>query len=158
MNYLAVPAIILLLAGCSETTSTTVNEQETTVDRGSNISLDEVKEKSREAWKTTSAFLNQEKSRLSAEMDVRMQELDEKIAALTRKADKATGKAKDDLNRRIDTLEVDKSRLTDMRDKANEAGQSAWAGIKSAWNKLEADIKTRTSKPDMNDQPSGREI
>jgi hypothetical protein len=141
-----IPALIAL-SGCTvshtDATGASSSGQAEVRATGTPVTAEEVREKAGEAIDVTSAYMNQERVKMQADISATLKTLDEKIADLKLRADQASGEQKFNLDRERADLQARKTDLEKLRDQAADTGQSAWKAMKENWKRMQADIQEK---------------
>lgn len=161
----------LVLAGCTRTERTTVTTTETATDGpgygqrhtevtttgdADRVSLDEVKEKSKEAFAVTTAYMTQERDKMSVEIKDTLDNVNRRLDELRARSGSSSGKEKAGIDIEIKGLENEKARLEEMRDKAGAATEKAWTNIKANWKELQGRVGEKLHNRDKASDHSGR--
>lgn len=128
---------------------------------GRPITLAEVAEKSKDAFNTTAAYLQQEKHSMQSRMSVLQAKLDKEITRLRAEAEQADKLHKQELSGKIIDLQDAKTRLLGMQgqidQKVGKTTHSAWEKLKQNYNRMELDLNARIPPEDQPPQPASTE-
>jgi hypothetical protein len=105
-------------------------------------SVEEVKQKVKGAYEAVRDYAFAEKDKYVAEMKDHLGDFDKQIAELKTEARQATGQAKEELERRLGTLEEHRATVAKKLEGANSAGSESWDNAKKEMDEALKHLKT----------------
>jgi len=143
-------AVMALLAGCGHDQMD--SEKQTDNEKQLNASRDtsQVQERSKEPAPATRSYVTENKDEFVASMEVKLKELDAKIAELGKKSESYKDDAREQADKALAGLREQRSRVNDKFDELKKSSAEAWkevkAGFASAMTELEGAYENAKSK------------